>query len=1589
MKYFIQTKLRRMKPWVSVLGRLLVVVGLLGLPSRVLGQEVLPRVKVDFRDHVLEVAFQQSVITSLTENPSSLLDGSEFVITSRDDFENWSTLSVASLNGPHCIPHGIGEGRNCGDMILAHMTSPQQWSSAVRGTFEFDLLLQETPSKFISDSAKSFLRSDKVKSATVESNSYKFPWPSGETWVVVNNGWHEGNALDFSTTRSDKRVLAAEEGKVIFECEGKLTYNIKIKHPNDTLEYFHLDKDKLSSFKDLSDTDVEQGTVLGELISGTFPHDGCGYAKQTYAHLHWVIPRESAFEVQGWNVLPNSTGTNVWEKDGRRSPYLTSTNDPKDYEEKSRRCPTPDLDEPDSGDVFKVSDGEIEFDWKGFDSDDCDLDNFELRIKDVSNMSKHGVKIYDEELDDDKETLKIGSDIPLSWVGKDLYWSVQAEGDESDDSEWASARKFRIEENKKKPIIDFLKANGSTQEEIISNQTSWTFTGTASDEDGDLDRVEFKCAGGCGPSNKIATLSGNTWTYTVDNLIGKQTVSFVAYDSKDNDTVSSPVVLLIDRAHPVSTVNVNNQTPSAGWYGTNVNVKLSATDQASGKAIAGIREIRYRLDDGAEQVYNGGFPISGDGNHTIRYYAVDKVGNQEAERTTTVKIDQTVPAAPSGTSATNGVPNNQWQKVSKELKVTWPAASDGTGSGVSRYELQWKDEAGRVLQQVTRQPTDRQFSSNPLRTGTYTLQGRTRDKVGNHSGWVTMYTMKYDGTAPNNPREATHSNGIPNEGWQKLTREADFSWLDSADLGSGIEEYQVYWGTDRSGESTQTTSTNSFQSTTQICNANEACTGYLRIKAKDKVGNFAQGWSTAFTIRYDGVSPAMSISFPGNITQTAQSLVQIKLDATDLINGVQGSGLQAMRFSNNGSDWSNWEAFAEERNWAIPTISGQSSTIYAQVRDVVGNESVVAQANIYFDANRAQPKSANYRLFDYAMSAGGNAHQSSSYKGQGTVGQVMDSNISTSANYRLIGGYQAGSQAIPIAIPGTNSGQATPTPPVQQPGPTPEPTPTPDCEFPTVSINDSDLFTNLTDVTLSLCAPYATEMKISNDGGFDSTSWEPYERTKPWTIETLGVHVLPRWVYVAFRDADGVIYDVYLDDIIFDPNVPEGELLTDDPADLAEAQQAVAQVVQAAGTNGVSQMVEVAGRTYMGQSAPSGQQLLPVKSLNSDGMVELFLYAQDDNSGITHMQVMSDTANLTTTAWIPFSSTIMWEPTEGDGTQNVYARFQDAAGNVSEVVNGAFVVDTEAPTGGLLIQSDDSLADLETIGLLELPAIVGADTPTVTLMLDAEDALSGVADVRIGLTSTLTDAIWQPYVPEITWPIYITDTIQEGRIYAQYRDAQSNESEVYEHFYLVDRNEPIVYLEVEDGESLTREVDILAYDELSYLDTLYISNDSQMLDDVVTQAFTDTITWTFDERRVIWIQVEDSNGNRSEPVPAYAASVEPAFATIDGITSGAAGSQFDITGSNLPSSQDLTIYVDGATVGAVQTDADGNISFVLTTDGLPDGLYTVTIDGVAVPVLIEIAANEAIQLSEGAGPIIAIPIPEEPSGYQIYMPLIE
>ena len=124
-----------------------------------------------------------------------------------------------------------------------------------------------------------------------------------------------------------------------------------------------------------------------------------------------------------------------------------------------------------------------------------------------------------------------------------------------------------------------------------------------------------------------------------------------------------------------------------GWYESEVEVTLSATDEAGG---SGVDKTEYRFA-GTQQwtAYTAPFTIDDDGRHTIEYRSVDEAGNTESTRSVSFRIDR---AAPTTTAKLDGeAPKPNYDgPVEVDLDAT-----DGDGSGVRATEIrvdggEWK-----------------------------------------------------------------------------------------------------------------------------------------------------------------------------------------------------------------------------------------------------------------------------------------------------------------------------------------------------------------------------------------------------------------------------------------------------------------------------------------------------------------------------------------------------------------------------------------------------------------------------------------------------------------------------------------------------------------------------------------------------------------------------------------------------------------------------------------------------------------------------------------------------------------------------------
>ncbi len=266
---------------------------------------------------------------------------------------------------------------------------------------------------------------------------------------------------------------------------------------------------------------------------------------------------------------------------------------------------------------------------------------------------------------------------------------------------------------------------------------------------------------------------------------------------------------------------------------------------------------------------------------------------------------------------------------------------------------------------------------------------------------------------------------------------------------------------------------------------------------------------------------------------------------------------------------------------------------------------------------------SEFTVTQWVVASGGNLRGSTSYRLGDTAGQpaASSTNAFTSTSYVLSSGFWA---QITGTVPPTTT---LPTPvPTLTPTvtPTPSPTPTPQPSGLGVSINDGDLYTNDPVVMVRTWAPNVTHVRLSNYGGFADSYWRTYQVTTTWVISTYGSYVMPRFVYVQFKDAYSTVYGTYMDDIVYDPVAPEGSVMI------------------------------LSGET---------------------STVTLWLEAYDDNSGVAEMRISdvptmtlsSPAGGLTSASWQPYEQTVEWVLT-GDA---VYVQFRDRAGNTSPVYSSS------------------------------------------------------------------------------------------------------------------------------------------------------------------------------------------------------------------------------------------------------------------------------------------------------------------------------
>lgn len=174
-------------------------------------------------------------------------------------------------------------------------------------------------------------------------------------------------------------------------------------------------------------------------------------------------------------------------------------------------------------------------------------------------------------------------------------------------------------------------------------------------------------------------------------------------------TASTSVTINIDKTPPATSITLTGELGQNGWYKSDVQVTLTATDNQGGSGIA---KTEYSLDNEVTwNLYSSPFIVSSEGINNIKYKSTDKADNLENINPLEIKIDKTAPQITINTPADGALYSlNQtvlanWSvvdPVSGVATTTPPNGSpiDTASIGVKTFSVSATDNAGNQADQT-------------------------------------------------------------------------------------------------------------------------------------------------------------------------------------------------------------------------------------------------------------------------------------------------------------------------------------------------------------------------------------------------------------------------------------------------------------------------------------------------------------------------------------------------------------------------------------------------------------------------------------------------------------------------------------------------------------------------------------------------------------------------------------------------------------------------------------------------------------------------------------------------------------------------
>ena len=434
-----------------------------------------------------------------------------------------------------------------------------------------------------------------------------------------------------------------------------------------------------------------------------------------------------------------------------------------------------------------------------------------------------------------------------------------------------------------------------------ATSTSVTLNLSASDATSGLSEMRFGNLGGSWSAWEPYSTS-KAWALIPGD--GSKTVYVQYADNVGNSSGSYGDSIVLDTTSPSGSILVEGGAPYA--TSTSVTLNLSASDTTSGVA-----EMRFRNDGGSWSAWEpygtskAWSLVSGDGPKTVYVEYADHAGNSSGSITDSIVLDTT---GPTGSISING-----GATYATSTSVTLNLSATDATSGISEMRFRNSGGSWSAWEPYGTSKAWILISGD----GSKTVYVEYADHAGNSS-------TSYGDSIILDTGDPTGTISI-NSGATFATSTSVTLNLTASDATAGVDDMHF------SDNGSTWTAWEPYNSSKSWILPGGDGTKTVYVQYRDHAGRVSSSFSD--TIILDTTAPTGSISINSGASYVNTTAVTLNLTASDA-----GSGVDEMRFSDDGSTWTAWEPYGTTKAWVLPGGDG-SKTVFVQYQDVLGHTS--------------------------------------------------------------------------------------------------------------------------------------------------------------------------------------------------------------------------------------------------------------------------------------------------------------------------------------------------------------------------------------------------------------------------------------------------------------------------------------------------------------------------------------------------------------------------------------------------------------------------------------------------------------------------